>query len=361
MKNTLIKIQAKLQHIPLALTAVALGLTTLGIAFSQYNKVTTDNLPGINFNGDWVQYVTIAIASFFLCLCLLKVLTNPQWFWKEMKSGSASSHLPVLFMIIMAIGEFVIGKGIIYTGLFYFGITLWYIGLICQLVYLVWWLVTRTIWFDIRDVDGAWYVPVVGIPVACAILPEQLGGSNYVTLLQALWYFSFAGFIILTCLILYRYLFVTPMHTTELPAIGIIAAPASLLLVTYFFDFSGTSNENHVFMFLLAGMAITFTFIAYISMFKVFATKFNPGFAAYSFPLAIGAVARIVFATWLTANYDVSSNLLIIFKTEAFGELIISSIVMLYLLVGFTIHSITKIVVLKDKQQNLSKIVKYFS
>lgn len=151
------------------------------------------------------------------------------------------------------------------------------------------------------------------------------------------------------------------MHTTELPAIGIIAAPASLLLVTYFFDFSGTSNENHVFMFLLAGMAITFTLIAYISMFKVFATKFNPGFAAYSFPLAIGAVARIVFATWLAANYDVSSNLLIIFKAEAFTELIISSIVMVYLLVGFTIHSITKIVVHEDKQQNLSKIVKYFS
>ncbi|WP_375317979.1 hypothetical protein [Spiroplasma endosymbiont of Virgichneumon dumeticola] len=360
MKNTLIKIQKKLLHIPLALTAVALGLTTLGIAFTQYNKATVGNLPGISFDGDWVQYVTIALASFFLFLCLLKVLSNPQWFWKEMKSGSASSHLPVLFMITMAIGEFVIGKVTIYGGLFYFGITLWYIGLICQLVYLVWWLVTRAMWFDIKDVDGAWYVPVVGIPVACAILPGQLGGANYVTLLQALWYFSFVGFIILTCLILYRYLFVTPIHTTELPAIGIIAAPASLLLVTYFFDFSGTKNENHVFMFLLAGIAITFTFIAYISMIKVFATKFNTGFAAYSFPLAIGVVARIVFASWFAANYSISSNVLIFFKTEAFAELVISSFVMVYLLVGFTIHSITKIAVHHDKHQHLPKIVKYF-
>lgn len=360
MKNTLIKIQEKLLHIPLALTAVALGLTTLGIAFTQYTKQPVRNIPGINFNGDQVQYITIVLASFFFFLSLLKVLSNPKWFWKEMKSGTASSHLPVLFMITISIGEFAIGKGPIYGGLFYFGIILWYIGLICQLVYLVWWLVTRVMWFDIKDVDGAWYVPVVGIPVACAILPSQLGGSNYVTLLQALWYLSFVGFIILTCLILYRYLFVTPMHTTELPAIGIIAAPASLLLVTYFFDFNGTSNENHVFMFLLAGIAITFTFIAYISMIKVFATKFNTGFVAYSFPLAIGAVARIVFATWLVANYGVSVQLLTIFKTEAFVELVISSIVMVYLLIGFIIHAITKITVHPDKHQHLPKLIKYF-
>jgi len=351
------KMQKQLLQIPLSLTAVGLGLTTLGTAWGQYGK----GLPGISFDGNWVQYLTIGFAVFFLGLSLLKVISNPKWFWQAMKNASASAHLPVLFMLIMAVGEFTIGQTTIYSSFYYFGLTWWWLGLVLQLAYLGWWLITRALWFDFKDVDAAWYIPMVGIPVACAISPNAIG-LQYTSFLQGLWYLSFIGFIVFTCLILYRYLFVNPIHTKELPAIGIIGAPASLLLVTYYFDFVTVDQGNAIFMFFLAASGISFTWIALISIFKVFQRKFDPGFAAYSFPLAIGAVARIVFAEWLQATYQgIESGLLSTLKVEALIELIISTIIMIYLVLGFIIHTVTRLTITDEKTIiKLPKVINYF-
>lgn len=356
------KIQEKLLHIPLALTAVGLGLTTLAGGWDQFHS----GLAGPSFDGSWVKYLTIGFAALFWILSVLKVLSNPKWVWQEMKSGSASSHLPVLFMLTIAIGQFFIGLNTsgIYSGFYYyFGLILWYVGLIFQLGYLVWWIISRTIWFDIKDVDAAWYVPWVGIPVACAIAPNALG-ANYAEFLQGLWYFSFIGFILLTVLILYRYLFVNPIHTKELPAIGIIAAPASLLLVTYFLDFSATKSINPALMLLLAGLAITFTLIGYISLIKIVMIKFNPGVAAYSFPLAVGALARLVFAAWLVnfSGFTIAADaqLIKILTIEGFVELIISTIIIIYLVIGFAVHTISKMIIKNHQATTIPKVINYF-
>ncbi|AHF58331.1 hypothetical protein [Spiroplasma eriocheiris] len=334
--------------IPFAIVGVALGLTTLGTGWTLF----ANQGGGFSFEANWVPKLTMTLACLFVLLGIIKMLGDPKWTWNHLlKDAIASSHFAVFPMVIISIGAFILGyqdKSATGTylhsgGVYYFGLIVWYLGLIIQLSHFLFWFILKCWTFKWADVDASWYVPPVGI-AAANVIPAQQLGDHYTLFLQVLWYIVFAMYIIATPIIWYRYLFIKG-HDSELPSMGILTSVHSLMLVSYFFDFNDTPQEHPSFMIILGSFSLVMTLIIYITMFKTFRTKwFNPGLSGYSFPLAVSAVGRIIFGEYLAklvTNPTMQNELLTTFKYWALIELIIATGVFIYLIAGFSYLLVT--------------------
>ena len=122
------------------------------------------------------------------------------------------------------------------------------------------------------------------------------------------------------------------------PTIAILAAPASLSLAGLL---TVVENPSPLLCAVLLGIAVLMTVVIYLSLFRLLRLPFSPGFAAFTFPLAIGATALFKMSD-LVAQYEIGQFYAWELRMLANIELVIATCIITYVAVLF-IKNINKI------------------
>ena len=148
----------------------------------------------------------------------------------------------------------------------------------------------------------------------------------YYNLAYGLMVFGMASYAALLPVMWYRLIFANQIEDASKPTIAILAAPASLSLVAYL---SLEPAPSLLLCSLLLGVAVLMTSIIYVAFFKLLRLPFTPGFAAYTFPMAVGATALYKVSDLLAA-YPAALEYSLQLKFFAVLEMIVATVVVAY-------------------------------
>ena len=134
-------------------------------------------------------------------------------------------------------------------------------------------------------------------------------------------------------LMLYRLIFSHEVPDAAKPTIAILAAPASLSLAGYL---TVSQDPSLLLVAVLLGIAVLMTGIIYLAFIKLLRLPFSPGYAAFTFPLVIGATALFkvgqLLSQWPEAvDYVAQINQLAYLELGA-ATLIVGYVVLRYLM-----------------------------
>lgn len=139
---------SKLRNLPVAVSGLALGTAGLG------NILASEVTPSL-------RYICAMIALLILLMVAIKKLSHPKVLWNEISHPVAGSFIPAFDMALMVIASIVvkhnqaIGKG------------MWYLAILFHLFFAISFLYHRYKDFDLNHMLPSWFVPPVGIIVAC--------------------------------------------------------------------------------------------------------------------------------------------------------------------------------------------------
>jgi tellurite resistance protein TehA-like permease len=173
------------------------------------------------------------------------------------------------------------------------GDALWLLGLVLHIVFLVSFLYHRAKDFELHHMVPSWFVPPVGIIVADVSFS---GNPQLAFLAHLALVFGMFAYAIMLPMMIYRLMFTHEIPDAAKPTLAILAAPASLSLAGYL---TVTADPSPVIIALLFGIAVLMTAIIYLAFFKLLQLPFSPGYAAFTFPMVIGATALFKMVTWM--------------------------------------------------------------
>ncbi len=174
----------------------------------------------------------------------------------------------------------------------------------------------------------SWFVPPIGIIVADVSFS---GNPILEPVAHATLVFGLLVYAVMLPLMIYRLIFSHEVPDAAKPTIAIMAAPASLSLAGYL---TVTANPSPVIIGLLFGIAVLMTFIIYAAFFKLLRLPFSPGYAAFTFPIVIGATALFKFAAWMQ-TVGVEAHYVDQVFNLAYLELIVATFVVGYVAVRY--------------------------
>jgi tellurite resistance protein TehA-like permease len=163
---------------------------------------------------------------------------------------------------------------------------LWVAAVSTHLILLLGFVRHRVKDFDIEHMVPSWFVPPVGIIVAAVTSP----GMGFEPVVYGLFIFGLACYAVKLPVMLYRLIFKSTIPDAALPTFAIMGAPASLSLAGYL---TITDNPSLIMISILAPLAIFMTAMVYIAFIKLLRLPFSPGYAAFTFPMVIGATALL--------------------------------------------------------------------
>ncbi|MEI0699548.1 TDT family transporter [Brachyspira intermedia] len=304
---------SKINKMPLALTGLALGV---GGIFNAWTIFT-----GIKY----FAYVGALISSIFILTIITKIFSSFGDFLNDLEHPVAGSTIPTLDMAVMVISSSVVQfvKPL--------GVAMWFTAIAVHVIFAFTFLAHRINLKDHHHILPSWFVPPVGIVVA-AVTGTNMG---FPQVSQVIVYIGTVLYIILFPFIFYRIIFHDPLADDRFPAFAVMGAPANLCLCGYLTAF--TDYNTALLNFLLA-LGLFTTFKVYLSLIRAFQIKFIPLFAAYTFPLAIGAQALLKYANYsksINGEYYYIWNIISIF------ELIVASMMIIYVFVNmmFFVHN----------------------
>ncbi|WP_281612798.1 TDT family transporter [Flammeovirga sp. SubArs3] len=313
----------KIRNLPVGLTGVALGTATLGAAWG-------------NAHIGWVSYITLAIALFYFLSLILRNVLHFDVFKEELKHHVLGSYVPTMAMAMMVFAGIlvkvdpILGKG------------LWLLAIGIHLICLATFVYHRMKNFSFEHMMPSWFVPPIGIVVAC-VNATYMG---FPTLAAMIWWIATPLYFVMLAFMIYRLAFYK-FDTVE--TFGIMAAPASLCFAGYL---TITQNPNEFICHVLLTLSILMTSVLYIAFFHLLKRKFNPGFAAFTFPLAIGTVALQKYAKVLfTAGETTMAHAI---ELISYLELGVATCVIGYVVVKF--YSYCKDDVL-EFELNIKKVI----
>ncbi len=271
---------SKLVNIPVAVSGLASGVTGIGsICAMEYSPI--------------FGYSASAVSACLLLLILIKKISYPKLFLKDLSHPVSGGFIPTFDMSLMVIAAN------ISLVMYKLGLVLWSIAVIIHLLFFLSFLYYRLKDFNLNHMLPSWSVPPVGIVVAAV----TGGFIHHPVFIQYIFYYGFSLYIFLLPIMIYRLIFGDKIPDINLPAFAIMAAPASLCLAGYLSAFP--NPDIHLVNFLLP-LALMMTSLVYISMFRInmFRIKFIPIYASFTFPLAIGANAVLKYANFIGRNND---------------------------------------------------------
>ena len=311
---------SKINKMPLALTGLALGV---GGIFNAWTIFT-----GIKY----FAYVGALISSILILTIITKIFSSFGDFLNDLEHPVAGSTIPTLDMAVMVISSSVVQfvKPL--------GVAMWFTAIAVHVIFAFTFLAHRINLKDHHHILPSWFVPPVGIVVA-AVTGTNMG---FPQVSQVIVYIGTVLYIILFPFIFYRIIFHDPLADDRFPAFAVMGAPANLCLCGYLSAF--TDYNTALLNFLLA-LGLFTTFKVYLSLIRAFQIKFIPLFAAYTFPLAVGAQALLKYANY---SKSVNGEYYYIWNIVSIFELIVASMMIIYVFVNmmFFVHNN----VIKDKK-----------
>ncbi|MFQ2645716.1 TDT family transporter [Aeromonas caviae] len=252
---------------PTPMAGLALGIASLGWCWENAGQ----------FDGR-LQLLGAAIAAVLLLVLTVKFLIHPRLLWQDLAHPVVGSVVPTYAMGTMVVSKAV---GLLAPTL---GQGLWLFAVIIHLVFLATFVWHRARAFEIHHMVPSWFVPPVGIIVADVAYP----GGPFASLATGLLWFGMACYGLMLPLMLYRLIFSHEVPDAAKPTIAILAAPASLSLAGYL---TVSQDPSLLLVAVLLGIAVLMTGIIYLAFIKLLRLPFSPGYAAFTFPLVIGATA----------------------------------------------------------------------
>lgn len=299
MKQTISKI-------PTALTGLALGI---GGIFNSWTIYTSNK---------YFAYIGAFISAILILTIITKIFHTFNDFLKDLEHPVSGSTIPTLDMSLMVISSTVV------QFIRPLGVALWFLAIIIHIIFAFTFLFHRLTSKDHHNVVPTWFVPPVGIVVA------SVTGSNmgFPLVSQIIVYVGLILYLILFPFIFYRMLFSDSLSDDRFPAFAVMGAPANLCLCGYLTAFD---SYNTILLTILVGLGLFTTFKVYLSLFRAFRIKFIPLFAAYTFPLAIGAQALLKYAKYMNS---INSEYFYIWNAIAIFELIVASMMIFWVFVN---------------------------
>ena len=297
---------------PTPMAGLALGIASLGWCWENAGQ----------FDGR-LQLLGAAIAAVLLLVLTFKFLIHPRLLWQDLAHPVVGSVVPTYAMGTMVVSKAV---GLLAPTL---GQGLWLFAVIIHLVFLATFVWHRARAFEIHHMVPSWFVPPVGIIVADVAYP----GGPFASLATGLLWFGMACYGLMLPLMLYRLIFSHEVPDAAKPTIAILAAPASLSLAGYL---TVSQDPSLLLVAVLLGIAVLMTGIIYLAFIKLLRLPFSPGYAAFTFPLVIGATALFkvgqLLSQWPEAvDYVAQINQLAYLELGA-ATLIVGYVVLRYLM-----------------------------
>lgn len=259
---------ARFRSLPTPMAGLALGIASLG--WCMENALT--------LNG-WGQVTGAVIASALLLMLVARYVFHLDTLINDVKHPVLGSIVPTFAMATMVISRALLGA------LPQFAIGLWCFAVALHVFFLAGFLFYRCKEDIMHHMVPSWFVPPVGIIVADVTFP---GVASLHPLAMVLLYIGMVAYAIILPVMMYRLIFHPEVPNAAKPTIAIMAAPASLSLAGYL---TVEPQPNLLIVAILLGIAVLMTVAIYFAFWKLLRLQFSPGYAAFTFPMAIGATA----------------------------------------------------------------------
>jgi exfoliative toxin A/B len=308
---------------PSPIGGLSLGIASIGIAWALI-------FPSMHF---WALNISGAIAILLIIPLLLKFIFNPHIIWDDLASPYRGSLFPSLAMAVMIIGYDLLKIN------YFVGYTVWLLGLFAHLLLTGFFVYFMTKNFRFESILPSWFIPPVGIIVACVTMPA----AHWQLPLQYLFYIGLAAFVILLPCVLFRLILKDKLHDEILPSLCILAAPANLCLIGYLSIFS--NPDLFLIVFLFSGGCIM-TLLIYIALPILLRLPFTPGFSSFTFPPILSAVASFKFALYIKTVPLLAKHYMWL-HTIAYLELLIATSLVLFVIFHYYRHFLHPIILAK--------------
>lgn len=182
---------------------------------------------------------------------------------------------------------------------------LWYGALVFYTFYIPYFTYRYIKGFKITNVFATWYIVYVGIAII-GIFSRVSG--NY-TVGQFTFWFGLVTFLILLPIICYRVLKYPNITDLQRPSLIVLAAPASLLFLSYYFSVAEKNSAMLIFLFVLS---ILFYVIALFLLPRILKQDFYPTLSATTFPMVTGAFVSRLMAEYFVSYQSIFSGLYLV-------------------------------------------------
>ena len=300
-----------LHLLPTPIAALALAIASLGWAW--------ENL-GI-FDG-LAQAFGAVLGAFLLFLIALKFITNPKSLWSDLQHPVVGSVVPTFAMGLMIVSH---SLGQLDS---FAGDALWLFALVLHFGFLISFVYYRAQNFSLSHMVPSWFVPPVGLIVADVSFS---GNEALRPLAEIILVFGLTVCAVLLPLMLYRLIFCEEVPDVAKPTIAILAAPASLSLAGYL---TVMESPSPLIVAILLGIAVLMTSVIYVSFLHLMRLPFSPAYAAFTFPMVIGATALFKTVEWMV-SIGIPSHYVAQLTFLANVELIVSTLVVMYVSIHF--------------------------
>ena len=299
-------IHYRFRGLPTPMAGLALGVASLGWCMEN----------ALPLNG-WGQIVGAVIASGLLALLLIRFLLHADTLVKDLAHPVAGSIVPTFAMALMVVSRALL------DAVPEFAVGLWCTAVTAHLFALAAFVYFRAKERILPNMVPSWFVPPVGIIVADVTFP---GVASLLPVAHVLLIVGMCAYAVMLPVMLYRLIFFEEVPNAAKPTIAIMAAPASLSLAGYL---TVLSDPNLLIAALLFGISILMTVAIYFSFWRLLRLQFSPGYAAFTFPMAIGATALYKTAG-LVAQYSGTESYVSQLRMLANFELLVATLVIAY-------------------------------
>ncbi|MCL1076162.1 TDT family transporter [Shewanella dokdonensis] len=301
---------SRLAAAPTPMAGLALGIASLGWCWENSGW----------FSGQ-AQAFGAVIAAAMLLLLLGKFVLHPQSLWQDLAHPVVGSVVPTFAMAAMVVSKAIPGQ---------VGTGLWLLAVLLHLLFLLVFCFHRLRQFELSHMVPSWFVPPVGIIVADVACP----GPAMLPLAHGLLWFGIICYGLMLPLMLYRLIFMAEVADAAKPTIAILAAPASLSLAGYL---TVIEQPSPLLVSLLLGIAVLMTGIIYLAFFKLLRLPFSPGFAAFTFPMVIGATALFKTEAWFR-EWQLPPQTVMQLHTLAQLELVVATVIVSYVALRYVLY-----------------------
>ena len=269
-------VKNSLMAVPTPMAGLALGIASLGWSW--------ENLVDLHHYGQWFS---AAIASVLLLILSGKFILHSNLLRQDLAHPVVGSVVPTFAMALMVVSNSLGHVSALAGDL------LWSFAVLLHISFLVGFIYHRSKQFSLTHMVPSWFVPPIGIVVADVSFS---GNEHLLWVAHGALFFGMLCYAVMLPMMLYRLIFREQIPDAAKPTLAILAAPASLSLAGYL---TITQQPSPVIVGLLFGIAVLMTAIIYLSFFKLLRLPFSPGYAAFTFPMVIGATALFKMSVWM--------------------------------------------------------------
>lgn len=300
------KLHYKVRGLPTPLAGLALGIASLGWCLENALPLA-----------GWGQTTGAVIGLVMLGFLVLRFTAHHDTLWADLKHPVVGSIVPTFAMCLMVISK-TAGHWMPEAG-----VVLWCAAVLLHLAALGIFVVNRLQEPRLELMVPSWFVPPIGIVVADVTFPEV---AVLLPFAKILFWMGAAAYAVLLPLMIYRLFFLPEVPNGAKPTIAILAAPASLLLAGYL---TVEKDPSLLLVALLFGIAILMTVVIYFAFWRLLRLQFSPGYAAFTFPMAIGATALYKLSN-LVAGFPGALHYAHQIRFLAHVEVTVAAVVILY-------------------------------